>query len=189
MDKQKKQVIAIVAIFAIIGVVMVYQFMNISKPGTVNVEKSDEKIGNYEQQLSKAEMMVKRLGAHRKIVEEKQNILDEYMKEIPLESDDTWLSRQINIVQRGTGVSVVRQRFREDLSAGISDQELGKKYAQRSRVIRLLCGYHELGNFLNRLEESNRFLEIVDINIDGNEPKGQKIEILIRYLVRKQEGD
>ena len=64
-------------------------------------------------------------------------------------------------------------------------KELVNEYSEKVWEIRMRCGYHELGKFLSSLEGSNRFLEVVDISIEGDGSPKQKIMLLMRYIVRK----
>lgn len=189
MEKKKIQLIAVIAIFAVIGVVAVIQLMNLPGSGGAAKKAVEETPRNYEDRLLKAEMLVKRLLQHRRAVEEKKELLDQYLYEVPLSSDPAWLTRQINLIADEVGIGEVSQKFRPELASGAKLPEgLAGKYGQRTWELRTKTGYHSIGEFLNRLEETNSFLEVVDINIDGDPPRGHNVSLLIRYLTQKGEG-
>lgn len=184
MDKKRVEIIAVVVIFGILGVILFNNLVRspAAKPGA----KSQEPIGDYRTQLQETELRVKRLPRQRQEVDELQKKVDAYRVEIPLESDHTWLSRQINGIAGETGARDVSQRYLQaEPPRRKLDKEWAAKYDERAWEIRMRCGYHELGRFLDKLESSNRFLEVTDIAVDGNDPGGQRVVLVIHYLVKK----
>ncbi len=184
MDKKRIEIIAVTVIFGLLAVVL---FKNlVQSPGSKTGAKGQELSGDYSTQLQETELRIKRLPRQREEVEELQKKVDTYREEIPLESDHTWLSRQINSIASETGARDVSQRYLQaEPPRRKLDKEFGAKYDERAWEIRMRCGYHELGRFLDRLENSNNFLEVTDIAIDGNDPNGQKVVLVIHYLVKK----
>lgn len=184
MDKKRVEIIAVIAIFGILAVIL---FNNLarspaSKPGA----KGKEAAGDYRTQLEETELRIKRLPRQRQEVEELQRKVDACREEIPLGSDHTWLSRQINGIASETGARDVSQRYLQaEPPRRKLDKEWAAKYDERAWEIRMRCGYHELGRFLDKLENSNGFLEVTDIAIDGNDPNGQRVVLVIHYLVKK----
>jgi Tfp pilus assembly protein PilO len=134
----------------------------------------------------KAEMMVKRLPQQRAEVGELQDTADVRVKDIPRALDHTWLSRQISLAAGETGVSDVSQRIVSGAAPLKMDKELQEKFSEKIWEVRLRGDYHEVGKFLNKLEGANAFLEVTDINVEGNDPGGQKVAVTLRYLVKKE---
>ena len=95
------------------------------------------------------------------------------------------LSRWYREAADARGIGLADPDARE-IVYGMPYKEWQAKYDERTSEIRMRCGYHELGNFLDRLESANRFLEVSDISIDGNDPGGRKVVLVIHYLVRKE---
>jgi len=186
LEKKKVEIIAVAVIFSLLAVIVAWQMWpSPSAKGSKDKEKQ-ESPGSYRDQLLKAEMAVKHLPQQRAEAVNLQSKIDTVANDMPLETDQTWLSRQINVIARQAVVGDVSQRFMP-AAAGIAslDADLKAKYDEKTWEIRMRCGYHELGKFLAGLEGANRFLEITDISIEGNEPTGQKVVLLVRYLVRK----
>jgi Tfp pilus assembly protein PilO len=186
LEKKKIEIIAVAVIFSLLAIIVAWQLWpSPSAKGAKGAEKQ-ESPGTYREQLLKAEMAVKHLPQQRAEAAELQSKIDTMGNDIPLETDQTWLSRQINAIAKQVAVGDVSQRF-IPAAAGTSplDADLRAKYAEKTWEIRMRCGYHELGKFLAGLERANRYLEITDISIEGNEPTGQKVVLLVRYLVRK----
>jgi len=184
MEKKRIELIAVVGIFSLLGMIILYNLVRLPKSKTST--KGQEAPGSYRAQLLDAELRVKRLPRQRQEVEDLEKKVSAYRNEIPFESDHTWLSRQINSIAAETGVRDVSQRYLQAAPPSLTlDKGWEAKYDERNWEIRMKCGYHEVGNFLGKLESSNRFLEVTDISIEGNEPGGQKVVLVIHYLVRK----
>ncbi len=58
-------------------------------------------------------------------------------------------------------------------------------YQEMPILISAKSGYHELGRFLNNLEDGPRFIKVVDINIkaDTTAPKKQDVELMVYTYV------
>lgn len=58
-------------------------------------------------------------------------------------------------------------------------------YQEMPILISAKSGYHELGRFLNNLEDGGRFIKVVDINIkaDTATPKKQDVELMVYTYV------
>ncbi|MEI6633100.1 MAG: type 4a pilus biogenesis protein PilO [Chlamydiota bacterium] len=186
IEKKKIELIAVAVIFSLLAVIVAWQMWPSPFAKGSKGREKQESPGSYRDQLLKAEMMVLHLPQQRAEVVDLQSKIDTAANDIPMETDQTWLSRQINAIARQSGVGDVSQRF-IPVAAGISslDADLKAKYAEKTWEIKMQCGYHELGKFLAGIEGTNRFIEITDVSIEGNEPTGQKVVLLVRYLVRK----
>lgn len=184
MDKKRVEIIAVVVVFGLLGAIL---FNNLVRsPASKAGAKGKEAPGDYRTQIEETELRIKRLPRQRKEVEELQQKVDAYRNEIPLESDHTWLSRQINNIASATRARDVSQRYlRAEPPRRKLDNVWAAKYDERAWEIRMRCGYHELGRFLDKLEKTNKFLEVTDVTIDGNDPSGQRVVIVIHYLVKK----
>ncbi|MCX6355438.1 MAG: type 4a pilus biogenesis protein PilO [Candidatus Aureabacteria bacterium] len=184
MGKNQIQLIVLGAMMLVVTGVLVYQF--VITPGKGAPGSAAGAPVDYRSQLIKAEMLVKSIPQQREEVARLGQEVDAYAPEIPMEDDQTWLSRQINKISGMTGMSDVSQRYQ---GSSVSDfkfeGELQEKYAEKAWEIRMKCGFHELGNFLSELENTSRFLEIKDISIEGNDPGGQKVVLLVQYLARR----
>ncbi len=187
IEKKKIEIIAVTVIFSLLAIVLAYQLWPSGAQKGAKGPERHESPDTYRNQLLKAEMAVKHLPRQREEVETLRRRIDEAVKEIPLESDQTWLSRQINAISARIAVGDVSQRFIP--AAGGGDglaPELKGRFSERTWEIKMQCGYHELGKFMAGIEGSNRFLEITAFSIEGNEPGGQKVVLLVRYLVKKK---
>lgn len=188
IEKKKMEIIAVSVMGALLMVVLAWQLWpSGAPPGAKGKDgEKQESPGTYREQLLKAEMMVKNLVQQQTEFANIQDKLEATVKDIPLENDQTWLSRQINAISAEAGVGDVSQRFMPAAAGAVSfDEEFKAKYSEKTWEVRMQCNYHELGKFLAGLEGANKFLEVADISVEGNEPAGQKVVLLIRYLVRK----
>lgn len=187
LEKKQIEIIAVSVMFGLLAIVLIWQLLPIARvpSGTRPLESP----GSLREQLQKAELAVKNFPRQREELGEMQKKLDAAAGEIPLETDHTWLSRQINEHATRAGVGDVSQRFLPAAAGGAGlDTTLKSRYSDRTWELRMQCGYHELGMFLAGLEGANRFLEVTDISIEGNDPAGQKVVLVVRYIVGGGQG-
>jgi Tfp pilus assembly protein PilO len=66
--------------------------------------------------------------------------------------------------------------FKDDKSANKS-----QIYREIPILITAKSGYHELGHFLNNLENADRFMKVADIDIKSNKtsPKKHDVELMV----------
>jgi Tfp pilus assembly protein PilO len=184
LEKKQIEIIAVSAMFGLLGIVLAWQLWPAAKAPAG--KEPLESPGSYREQLQKAEMAVRSLSRLRTEAEELQRKRDAVVKEVSLETDHTWLSRQVNEHAARAGVRDVSQRYLPAAAGGGSlGDDLKANYSDRTWELRMLCGYHELGQFLAGLEGANRFLEVTDISIEGNDPAGQRVVLIVRYLTGK----
>lgn len=187
MDKKQIQLAVLIGVVVIVLVVLFYQGVFSSRAGAPSATGGAPV--DYRSQLMKVEMMVKNLPQQRQEVVQFKEKVKTYSAEMPLEQDHTWLSRQINQAAAEAGMGDVSQRYQPSVPSDLKlEGELKEHYAERIWEIRMRCGYHELGHFLDRLEAANKFFSVKDINIEGNDPAGQKVTLVVRYLVKKGDG-
>jgi Tfp pilus assembly protein PilO len=186
MEKKKLETVVLTAVVAVIGAVIIYQFLPAGSP---TGKREEAAVGeDYAGRLMRAERLVKILPEQKKLLSEQEQRLENLSAQIPPETDHTWLSRQINEISSEVGVEGVSQRYRPVESAQQRlSPDLKKIYAEKLWEIRMSCGYHELGEFLGRLEGGNGFLEVREIDIEGNDPGKQKIRLLISYIAGKED--
>lgn len=72
-----------------------------------------------------------------------------------------------------------------ELTAKPEDQGTGKYYGAMPVVITAKSGYHQLGHFINDLEEGGRFITVEDVKIqyDNNFPRKHNVQMVLRIYV------
>jgi Tfp pilus assembly protein PilO len=63
----------------------------------------------------------------------------------------------------------------------------GQNYLLLSVTLDLLCGYHNLGGFINELENAPQLLSIGDLKIanEANDYLNQKVNLVLKVYIRK----
>ncbi|MDD5556258.1 MAG: type 4a pilus biogenesis protein PilO [bacterium] len=183
LEKKQIEIIIVAVIFGSLAIVLVSQFVGFSggtRPPGAAVESRE----SVRDRLIKAEIMANRLPQQRQEVAALEKELADRRASVPAEADHTWLSRQLSGAAAETGARDVSQRMVLTPPAAV-DKEFEGAYALRGWEIRLRADYHDLGRFLSILEGLNRYIEVTDIVISGNEPEGQEIAFTVLYLARK----
>ncbi len=125
------------------------------------VKEIDEKSG----QIEKAQVTLKQEGDIKEAIREVEDRLAYYKEQLPEERKTAWLLEELNRIAKKTGiqfVSVTPLPPRRYALAG------GGSYFEIPMRIRLRCGYHHLGKFINEVENSSRFMKVKDLQVSSS---------------------
>jgi type IV pilus assembly protein PilO len=120
-------------------------------------------------------------GLEKKVAEYNEKI-DVYEKRLPAQQEIPDLLESLSKMARNADITIV----------GITpvppkDQKEsgGQIYRELPIVITAKSGYHELGRFLSNLENSDRFMKVVNINVKANPlaPKKHDVDLTVHTYV------
>lgn len=158
LEKEKIEKIVLGAIGAII-VIIVLVFLvfgpNIRRMGSLRKKIREEKT-----KVLKAERELANLSQIKLNLQKTKEQIKEYETELPGATDD-WLLGILNQIAEFTGVDFDK-RERKGYTKQI------KEYRLLELELDLRTGYHKLGEFINQLERSSRFISVWNLNITGN---------------------
>ena len=105
--------------------------------------------------------------------------VESYEKKLPVEQEIPALLENLSDMAKDSNIKIV-----SIVPAMPKDNNPGNKsliYREIPILITAKSGYHELGHFLNSLENADRFMKVVDINIKANKasPKKHDVELMI----------
>jgi type IV pilus assembly protein PilO len=107
--------------------------------------------------------------------EEKVNL---YEKMLPAEQEIPTLLEGLSEMAKSSGVKI------GGIMPVATKEDRTKKadiYREQPILINAKCGFHELGRFLSRMENADRFMKVADINIKSTaqSPKKHEVELLV----------
>jgi type IV pilus assembly protein PilO len=110
--------------------------------------------------------------------------IDLYEKKLPAEQEMPSLLEELNSMAKKSNLDII------SITPSAPRAEGALKAAYQEFQIKIIarCGYHELGSFLTDLENTDRFMKLVDINIKANEntPKMHSVELMVAtYILLK----
>lgn len=137
--------------------------------------------------IAAAEESIARLGAFRKNIEAYKTKVDFYEKRLPGEQEIPSLLENLSAMAKNANIKIIGI-----MPAPVTPKEGAAKrdriYKEIPIVITAKSGYHELGIFLNNLENADRFMKVVDIDIKANRamPVKHDVELIVCTYVLLQ---
>jgi Tfp pilus assembly protein PilO len=183
----KKMTIATIAGSALVIGAFVF-FLVIPQAGKLGKVMTDHK--NKKADLEAAREEISRVDAYKADIAKFGEKVDMYEKKLPLEQEMPSILENMNEMAKRSRLDIIAitpassQNVRSDN---------GQKAAYQEFLIRLSmrCGYHELGRVLSAMENADRFMKVVDIDIKGDEnaPKKHSVEMLIATYILLKDKD
>lgn len=90
--------------------------------------------------------------------------IDSYQPRIPLERDVDWLRMEVIRMANESGVKII--------SITPRSPEKRHLYTRLAVEMEVECGYHQLGEFVSKLESSKRFIKIDSLNLEAGGATG-----------------
>ncbi|OIN95961.1 hypothetical protein AUJ66_07785 [Candidatus Desantisbacteria bacterium CG1_02_38_46] len=153
------------------GVIALFIF--ISRPKFKEIKKLSDEIVKANEELQETQKIARMKD---KLIEEINKLRESiiyYERRIPGEKATSWLLIELSRVARQTGIKY----------ASITPQPEEKKelYIRVPIKIEIQCGYHSLGKFLSKIENSQRFMDVDDIVIspDAANPLKHRVSMKI----------
>lgn len=174
--KNQKQAVIFVVLALLIAFVLYFNFL--LKPQVVGVISIFGKMRKMSSDLKNAEKEIGKVERYKKDIAAYDEKVSRYEKMLPVKQEIPSLLDKLSDMARGSGVKIVG--IAPEIPKGPAE---GKNlvYQAIPILIKAKSGYHELGEFMAKLESSDRFMKVADIIIKANSAAPQKhdIELLI----------
>lgn len=174
MEKRHLIISVIILILTVLIVMLVVR--NIRSLYTLHqkLQQRDRAISELKN-LVKSEMDIKRQ------IGELRELIGYYEQKLPKEKEVSQLFHELDNIASGS-------KIKFSLITPDSSEE-GKHYMRYYRTIELKSGYHQLGNFINKLENLGRFIKVDKIAItpDPADPFKHNVELVVSTFVSLEE--
>jgi type IV pilus assembly protein PilO len=178
--KNQKQVM-IFLLLALVFVLIIY-FNFLLMPQVTRVIGATVKMNEMGSDLKNAKSDIARVPEFKKDISEFKEKVDSYERMLPAEQEIPTLLESLSVMAKSSGV-----RIESIMPVAKKEEKLspGQVYQEIPILITARSGYHELGSFVSKLENAERFMKIVDINIRTNKlaPKKHDVEILVLTFI------
>jgi type IV pilus assembly protein PilO len=142
------------------------------------------RMGKAMGQLKSAEYDISRIGELQNNIDANRSKVELYEKRLPAEQEIPALLESLSKMAKASNITI----------AGITPVPVSQKdqkgrknviYQEFPILISAKCGYHELGRFLANMENADRFMKVVDIDVKANKasPKKHDVELLVLTYV------
>ena len=171
--KEKQKLYILFAIFGILGFVVYNNFL--LKPQFLTFSKMNKKFSALKRKINKAERLI---ANEKKIEKEYEDLKKEAeisKKKLPAQDEISTLLGDFSSVAKYSGVSILKIKPLEAMKGTV----ITESYREFPILIEAKASYHQCGMFLNELENMDRFIEIVGLDIKGTEGSPRRHDIIL----------
>jgi type IV pilus assembly protein PilO len=186
IDFKDKRQLALIA--AVAGLAVVYLYVNfLLLPQIRGVVKSYAKAKKVETDVKTAKRDISEIAELKKQVAQSRGKIESYESMLPAEQEVPKLLEDLSTIAKESNVKILGIT---PLPARQESRSPGQIYQETPILINARSGYHELGRFLSQLENSSRFMKVVDIDIkaDRSSSKRHDVELLVLTYVLLENG-
>lgn len=141
-----------------------------------------KKMGKVKEQLDSAKLTIAQMEPLKKKLGDYKEKVELYEKRLPVEHEIPSLLESLSNMAKDSNIKITSIMPVASYSKeGATTRPQGGIYQEIPILITAKSGYHELGYFLSNLENSDRFMKVVDIGIRANStsPKRHDIDLMV----------
>lgn len=181
---KNSKLMALVASAAVVFLLLLYvRFLLV--PQISGISEARSKLRNDTSLLKVALGDVAKIGLMKGVIEKYDKKLERYEKMLPADEGISDLLESLSDMAKLANMSIVGIVPVEQKGAGAESIV----YKEIPIMITAKAGYHELGQFLSNLENSDRFIKVADMQIKSNPstPGRHDVELLVvTYALRRR---
>lgn len=181
IDFKSKRTQILLLIVLVSFMIAAAYFYFVFVPQVKRVFKVTVSAGRMKSDLRSARVVIKDFEKLKSDLKERSQKVDSYEKKLPAEQEIPALLENLSNMAKDSDIKIIgivpaMSYFKDDKSV-----EKNQIYREIPILITAKSGYHELGHFLNNLENSDRFMKVVDIGIKANKitPKKHDVELMV----------
>jgi len=184
--KNKSQMMILAALIAVIIAALFLNFLLI--PQATRLADIFSKMGKIRSDLKAAMGDIDKIGQFNKDIASYRGKVERYEKMLPAEQEIPTLLENLSAMAKSSNIKIIGITPTAAVSGKGEKAQRDNIYQEIPILISAKSGYHELGAFLSNLENSDRFMKVVDIEIKANKasPKKHDIELIVlTYILLK----
>ncbi len=170
-----------IILIMIVSIMLLYIDFNYLLKAQMNLlKKSADSIEKIKNDLKALDLGLKNM---QNIKSQQKNLVKAKAKKIIFDFELATLLNDISKTANANNISILQIKpFREVQKAGSSP-----KFSQVSISLDLVCGYHNLGKFINDLENMPTFISVDGFKIEAQpeEALKQKVSLTLKTYVKK----
>jgi Tfp pilus assembly protein PilO len=178
--KEKQKIYILAAIFGIAGLVIYYSFL--LKPQFSGFIAKNKEFIAVRDRVKNGELMVANEAGIKRQHENFVKQAEYLEKRLPSQDQISSLLEDFSNVAESSGVKILKIKPLET-PAPISKQKVtNNAYTEFPILIEARAGYHQLGDFVNKIENMDRFIKITDMDITGTDKDPRHHDIKMRII-------
>jgi len=183
--KDRKTQILLAAAVAVIFLLML-DVNYILRPQAAKIINLINTVKRTRADLKMAEENISRIGQFKKEIEAYKDKVENYEKTLPAEQEIPSFLENLSNMAKSSNIKILA--ITPIVSREETDKAEARIYQDIPVLINARSGYHELGRFLSKLENSDRFMKVADIDVKGagSAQNRHDIELLVlTYILLK----
>ncbi len=184
--KDQPKMMVLIALVSVLALVL-YSYL-ILGPQIERLTDVLGRSGKIISELKTAELLISKKDEFNKYIESSREKVEYYEKRLPVEQEIPSLLENLSSMAKSSNIKIIGITPLPLLPKDMLAQK-GKIYKEIPILINAKSGYHELGTFLNKLENADRFMKVVDIEIKANKqtPKKHDVELIVcTYILARE---
>ena len=172
LDDTKKKTLLAYA-FLLLAVIVAY-FNIFLKPSITTIHKLVPEVHTLKADIKSVEDNLRFEETLKTRLEKSRVKMTEYEEEVSREKELPMLLENLSEMARESNVKILGIK---PLTGEVESSATKGVYQEIPILITAKSGYHELGKFINKLENGPRFMAVRDISIKGNRASSKKHDI------------
>jgi len=154
--------------YAIVAVALLFaNYKLFLKPTIDSLGKTWPEVSNLAARLSLAKNNIAAIGQRKLQIEDLRGKLASFNKKFSSKQEISSLLKELSNLAKNSDLKIISIKPHSAVSSTQTDLSAGM-YQKFPISINALCGYHQLGKFLTRLENADTFMRVADIRITAN---------------------
>lgn len=186
-DTKTQTIILMVLLGIIAFIVYVYIMFLPQVANDINIIGKTFKV---REDLKEARSLISNKESLKNKVAEFNEKIELYEKKLPAQQEIPSLLENLSKMASNSNITIVGITPVGQSDTKDQKEKRGQIYQETPILITAKSGYHELGRFLNNLENGDRFMKVVDISIKANPamPKRHDVELMVyTYVLSSQQ--
>lgn len=155
------------------------------KPRIRQYDAIKKEIGKEEQNIAMAKELISRKQEYENAISRINEKIKYYEAKLPQKKETPKLLD--DLARIGTDTKIEHQSIISGDMTSLKAENIDLPYSRWPIAMKLTCGYHQLGNYINQLETGSRFIKVDTLTIDAGQDafQHQVILNLSTYVVGK----
>jgi Tfp pilus assembly protein PilO len=154
------------------------------KPAFSSLIQTTPRLNQAKRQLASDRGMVDSIPRYKGQIEQMRQAMSAHKKKFSTVQEISGLLKDLSEIAKSSGVKILSIKPHPMVESR-ADNLAASAYQKFPISIRAVCGYHQLGVFLNRLENNETFMRVSDIKIvsDQKQPTQHMVYVLVNTYV------
>jgi len=177
---EKQKIYVLIAIFGIVGLALYYNLL--LKPQFSGFIAKNKEFYVTKSRVKSEEIMIANEAG---IIRQHENFEKQagYLeKRLPSQDQISSLLEDFSNIAESSGVKILKIKPLETPVAVSKQKVVNNAYTEFPILIEARAGYHQLGDFVNKIETMDRFIKVTEMDVLGTDKDPRRHDIKMRII-------